>query len=234
MEDQELAKVKRIAAKLYRNYFPEGTRNSLTTVADFEGYGMIGLLKAKDDYDESKGSLLTYAGYRIAGEIIDQMRGKFTIVKITPYRRKQVKKLNEAKADLEASGSPVNLETLSKKLNWSADIILSVEICDTRIHSIDNDEASPQLPAQAETAEDRLLDKELPQIIQACLEAISDSKKRLALELRYLEGKTLAQAAGILNCANQSVENWAQDGKKLMKTCLEKNGWKTIPGFGRN
>lgn len=233
MENKEVQKVKRIAHKLYRHYFPEGGPGSVTTVHDFIGYGIIGLLKAKQDYQPSKGTFLTYAEFRIKGEIIDQMRGKFKLVSESIHQRKQAKQLTEAKAALEADGRTVNLEALSEMLEWDTDKILRVEAMMTCIHSIDLPEGAPELPDHNRDAEDEFLDKELPRIIKNCIEMIPDKQERLAFELRYKSNQTLAQIAAVLDRSIETARSRAEAGKKYMQTCLGKNGWNLLPGTRR-
>ncbi len=65
LDDEQL--VTRIAASLYARRF-----DNAVSFEDYKHYGVIGLLEARQKYDQNKGAMFdTYATYRIRGAILN-------------------------------------------------------------------------------------------------------------------------------------------------------------------
>ncbi len=225
--------MKRIAKQLYNHYFPSGGDHALVTCQDFVGYGMIGLFDAKKKYKDAMAvPFLSYAGFRIRGEIISQMRKQFGLVPIPAEKRRKVKQLSAARKELEAKGITPDTQALAQALGWKVKQVLEVENLKVNIHSIDAEcpgQASVQLAAETDT-EKAILNRELADTIQQCLEAIGDNEQRMAFIMKHRLDKTLSQIAGHFGFAIQTAANRIEAARMSMANCLGKNGWSLKTG----
>ena len=85
--------------------------------------GNIGLIKAIDRFDSSKGvKFSTYATFWIKEEILGSIADKYSTVRLPQYVFDILNKVNEIKENYKAKhGVEITIEELSKKLNISID-----------------------------------------------------------------------------------------------------------------
>jgi RNA polymerase sigma factor for flagellar operon FliA len=224
-KEQELL-VKRIALKIFKQYCPRG-ESGFFTREDLFHHGIIGLLKAKEKFNKNMNvPFNAYASIRIQGEIMDTLR-KSPHIRLPQERRKQLKIFLRAKNDLLDQGKPANIEDIAQKLGWDEKTVLTVENLLNQVISID---AQPGFRELADgnpgtNAEKNVLDQDLADIMQQCLEALDDAKERLVLVARELKNMKLRQVAQKLGWSIEKVRQKQISAKESMKTCLEKNGW---------
>jgi len=223
--EQELL-VKRIVSKIFKQYCPRGESGYFTR-EDLFHYGIIGLLTAEEKFDiKMNVPFNAYAGIRIQGEIIDAIR-KSPHVRLPQEKRKLFNLLVKAKNEFLDQGEIPNSEELAQKLGWEVKKVLKVENLFNQVFSIDADPGFNELTDNnpGDNAEKNVLDRDLANIMQHCLEALTDAKERLVLVARELKNKKLRQVALKLGWSIEKVRQKQISAKESMKTCLEKNGW---------
>ena len=101
--------------------------------------GNIGLIKAIDRFDSSKGvKFSTYATFWIKEEILGSIADKYSTVRLPQYVFDILNKVNEIKENYKAKhGVEITIEELSEKLNISIDS-LSNALLVSEIVSLDN------------------------------------------------------------------------------------------------
>jgi len=88
---------------------------------------------------------------------------------------------------------------------------------DTAINEID-------LPDKGVSPETAFMFKELSDIVQACLEGLSE-KIRFVFIARELEEAKLKDLAKAFRCSLETVRQWHLQALKKMKECLKRHGW---------
>jgi len=115
---------------------------------DMLGWGMVGLLSAADNWDESRGlKFSTFAFPRIRGAILDEMRRADLLPR---GRRESLRDIERTTAQLEQEiGAPPTLEEIAERADVSVDDVESA-LADARAvieSSLDQDSASGPLGA---------------------------------------------------------------------------------------
>jgi len=115
---------------------------------DMLGWGMIGLLSAADNWDESRGlKFSTFAFPRIRGAILDEMRRADLLPR---GRRESLRDIERSTAQLEQElGAPPTLEQIAERAEVTIDDVESA-LADARAvieSSLDHDSASGPLGA---------------------------------------------------------------------------------------
>ncbi len=135
MDKQEYALVKMIASTLYKKYCPMGSTGGQTcknsefihSREDFIHLGIIGLLKAKKDYDPARGGdFMAYSRQKISGAILDAVR-KAPMLRVPAGKYAWVKQLKQAQKSLQDKGIDPNPGNLAKELGWPPEKILKTE-----------------------------------------------------------------------------------------------------------
>lgn len=226
LKAEEERLVKKIAFKLYRIYCPKGERG-VFTVEDLFHYGIIGLLKAKKDFKEEKGiPFNAYAAIRINGEIMDAVR-KSPLIRLPQTKRNRVKQLEQAKKALLDKGIPPDPKAVAQELGWADEAVLKTESLSSRVISADaNPGTSRRVDlSSTNTIEKNVLNKDLAQTIQRCLEQIDDDTDRLVFMARQLEEMTLKAVGERFGFSIEKARQKQIKTKQSMKSCLKKNGW---------
>lgn len=226
MDDIEARLVKRIVKQIYHRYCPLGESGSFT-LDDLLHYGIIGLLKAKKNYDKKMNvPLNAYAAIRIRGEVMDALR-KSPMVKIPQEKRKQFNMLSRAREQILNQGKIPHTKDLADQLGWDEKTVIKVETQTAPVASIDEIPAYREM-ASADphaNAENNLLAGDLVKIIQHCLETLHDVNLRLILIARELKGMKLRQVAEQFGWSIEKVRQHQIKAREKMKKCLKKNGW---------
>lgn len=226
MNKEEEKRVKAIAFKLFYKYCPMGEKGSVS-VEDLFHYGIIGLLKAKKDFNEKKGvPFLAYAAIRINGEIMDALR-KSPLIRVPQEKRDWVKQLEKAKKDLLSKGITPDPDAAARELGWSAKKVLTTETLSTAAVSVDEDQENSNLIQlkSEKTLESQILNKDLAIIIKKCMELIEDASDRLVFVARDFKEMTLKQVGKSFGFSIEKARQKHIRAKESMKSCLEKNGW---------
>lgn len=172
---------------------------------DIVSAGCIGLIKAIDNFDESKGfKLSTYAVPAILGEIKRIWRDGGSIKVSRSLKELSIKanRLNEQ--NLKEKGVELTISELSLKLGVNKEDVSEAL-------------ASARLPLSLSYQNDEDEEQELTIPVNSCEEALSekltlekavkelDEKDRQLITLRYFKGKTQSAAAQELNMTQVQV-----------------------------
>lgn len=172
---------------------------------DIVSAGCIGLIKAIDNFDESKGfKLSTYAVPAILGEIKRIWRDGGSIKVSRSLKELSIKanRLNEQ--NLKEKGVELTISELSLKLGVNKEDVSEAL-------------ASARLPLSLSYQNDEDEEQELTIPVSSCEEALSekltlekavkelDEKDRQLITLRYFKGKTQSAAAQELNTTQVQV-----------------------------
>ena len=120
------SKAKEIVVELYSNYIYDIIHKRYSTYAQEYGEelyqcGIIGLLKALETYDMSKGALTTFSQYFIYHEIKEQLN--FHNNDKTVYYDKLEKKITEAIEQLKKDGFEPTVRSISIMTDFPTDIV---------------------------------------------------------------------------------------------------------------
>ncbi len=186
---------------------------------DIVSAGCIGLIKAIDNFDETKGfKLSTYAVPAILGEIKRIWRdgGSLKVSRSLKELSLKVTRLNEQ--NLKEKGTELTLSELSEKLGVSSEEITEAM-------------SSSRLPLSLSYYNDDEKEQELSIPVSSCEEALSEKlslqkavkelpeKDRLLITLRYFQNKTQAATAKELAMTQVQV---SRREKKILTTMREK------------
>ena len=229
---KETSLVRRVASEVYTVYCPAGAAGEISK-DDLYHYGIIGLLEAKQKYDRSKGvPWLAFAAYRVRGAMLDQLR-KQPMIRLPQARQKNVKELKEARMDFLRNGVKADPEMLANRLKWSVEEVHKVSGMTPSLMPVDaggREEEGLKLGGVALTGdgvdpETATLKKEMAALVRRCLEALPSPQDRLVIVSRVLEGLKLREVAKTLGCSLENVRQWQKRVEKMMKVCMEGQGW---------
>ncbi len=172
---------------------------------DLVGAGVVGLVKAVDQFDPSRGiKFETYAITLIRGAILEMLRGDDWVPRLV---RDQQKQLKQAYMRLEAQlGRPATEEEVAKELGISTEkldklltnigraSLLSMD--DLRIGS-DQQRLADILPSDSPSPLDSLALRERRRALAAAVNRLPD-RERTVVALYYHEGLTFKEIGGAL------------------------------------
>lgn len=172
---------------------------------DIVATGCVGLIKAVDNFDESKGfKLSTYAVPAILGEIKRIWRdgGSVKVSRSIKELALKVSKLNEQ--NLKENGRELTLSELSQKLSVSKSDVaeaISSSALPLSLSYCTNDDEEQELCIPVESAEESLTEK--LSLHKAIAEL--DEYDRTLITLRYFKNKTQTQTAKALNTTQVQI-----------------------------
>lgn len=172
---------------------------------DIVATGCVGLIKAVDNFDESKGfKLSTYAVPAILGEIKRIWRdgGSVKVSRSIKELALKVSKLNEQ--SLKENGRELTLSELSQKLSVSKSDVaeaISSSALPLSLSYCTNDDEEQELCIPVESAEESLTEK--LSLHKAIAEL--DEYDRTLITLRYFKNKTQTQTAKALNTTQVQI-----------------------------
>ncbi len=188
---ENLPLVKKVASKIYKR-IPPG-------VIEFEelvNTGVIGLMKAIDNYDSRKARFSTYAYIKIRGEILDYLRK----LDFLPRSVREKIKNRDGESIKEEAAFFISLE---EKLFSSSDSPSFKDIL------------SSGLP----TPEEELLVKDLKERLAKAIDKLSD-KEKLVLQLLFVEELDLKSVADILKVSVSRVSQIKGGALKKLRNFL--------------
>jgi RNA polymerase sigma factor for flagellar operon FliA len=228
--DQNL--VKHVAWRVQSQYLSGTDYEHMVSIGDLMHQGVIGFMKARQNFNPDLGEWIPYARLRIRGEMLDSLR-KLSIVHMPLDLRRKARELQRLKEELARKGETNSHLVLAEKLGWALEDVYEIEqvrlsftSTDTSGSPDDSEETGEirfQVPDEW-TPEDEALRQEISMLIQKCLEAI-EQKDRLVLVARFLEEVKLRELAAMMGCTVQNVSQGEKRALKKMKTCFESNGW---------
>lgn len=172
---------------------------------DIVAAGCVGLIKAVDNFDESKGfKLSTYAVPAILGEIKRIWRdgGSVKVSRSIKELSLKANKLNEK--SLKENGRELTVSELSLKLSTSTEAITEALACSRLPVSLSyytDDDEEKELTVAVSSYEDGLIEK---LSLKKAVEEL-DEKDRHLIILRYYKGKTQTDTAKLLNMTQVQV-----------------------------
>lgn len=199
--------------------------------ADLESAGMLGLLRALDGFDPSRGhAFSTYAVRRIRGAILDDLRARDTASRST---RGNLRRLAVATSRLEqrlgrlprsgqvAEALGIDLATLWR---WQAAQALASTV------SLDEAMSSARFEgAVAVTAsQESLLEAERSDHLQAAIARLPE-RERAVVVLSYYEGLTLRQIGDRLEVTESRVSQIRRNAVRRLRALLAAE---TAPALG--
>lgn len=183
-------------------------------VNDLMSAGTMGLIKAVDDFDPSRGvKIETYARFRIRGAILDELRSLDPL----PYStRSKLKQVERAIADLESSlGRSPNAAEIAEKMGLTPQeiSILLATANSADLYSLDEmiDEGNGSLNGVIGELEksksDPLMKLERNELENLLVEAIKELPKteRVILGLYYYEGLRMWEVGQVLGISESRV-----------------------------
>jgi len=229
--EQDLHMVKKIAkfvAFRYLPYLETHVSEGLVTREELYHEGVIGCIKAKRNYDPSRGiSFVKYAYMFIKGEMISLLRMKGALIHVPQEKYQQMKYLQKER---ETGKSDFDV---AENMGWEMDRVVNLEALKPKIVSTSSkpkgDDSRKEtlgdlLQFKAKSAESLLKEKEFLEIISKCIENIGRPESRLVLILRYKQEKTLAQLSADFNCSIETIRNRQAEAELSVKKCLKRNG----------
>ena len=192
---QHLALVKRIASQLAQKL------PSHIEIDDLIQVGLIGLLKAVDDYQSDSGAVFsTYATIRIRGAMLDELRGRDWLP------RSVQRDLGRVAAAIERCeqrlGRPAGEKEIAHELGMSVEEYrkLAGELACARITQLDEAE----LPPGADEPDDQFFDAAKREALVAAIDILPE-KEGLMLSLYYTEGLNLREIGLVLGVSESRV-----------------------------
>ncbi|WP_457678177.1 sigma-70 family RNA polymerase sigma factor [Thermovibrio sp.] len=173
---EHLPLVKKVANKIYRR-IPEG-------VIEFEelvNTGVIGLIKAVENYDEKKAKFSTYAYIKVRGEILDYLR------KLDFLPRSVREKVKNGEID-KLKEEVISLVSIEEKLFSNSDRFTLKDL----------------LVSREPTPEEELLLKDAKERLAEAVKKLSD-KEQLVLQLIFVEEMDLKSIGEILGISVSRV-----------------------------
>ena len=164
--------------------------------------GCIGLIKAVDNFDESRGfSLSTYAVPVILGEIKRIFRDDGT-VKISRIIKERSRKIAEFTQEYSRmNGKEPTISEIAQKLGISEEDAAQAINAAMPVYSLTDDDSQKDYDVPVESYDTEISDKiALGQI----LTTLSDRDRQL-IELRYFKGLTQAKTAAALGMTQVQV-----------------------------
>lgn len=164
--------------------------------------GCVGLIKAVDNFDESRGfSLSTYAVPVILGEIKRIFRDDGT-VKISRIIKERSRKIAEFTQEYSRiHGKEPTLSEIARKLEISEEDTAQAINAAMPVYSLTDDDSQKDYDVPVESYDTEISDKiALGQI----LTTLSDRDRQL-IELRYFKGLTQAKTAAALGMTQVQV-----------------------------
>ena len=208
--------VKYVVDRLPVSYLPQISK------ADLISSGIIGLLKALDNFDPSKGvKFRTYAIPRIRGAIMDELR---RLEWVPRSLRQKAHLLEKTYISLEKKlGRPPTDEEISQKLNISEKDLLKLYsnmsyFSPVSLSSKSGEDGKTLMEKTASTKSDDpfeiLRKKEMKKILQETLEKLP-KREKMVIVLYYYEELTFKEIGHILNISESRVSQI--HGKVILK-----------------
>ena len=187
---------------------------------DLYGAGCIGLIKAADGFDESRGLCFsTYAVPSIMGEIKRQFRDTGA-VKVSRRLKELSLKVAREKEYLEKhTGESVSVGLLAEKLGTSPEEITEAICASRQVLSLtyEDDDGISEMQIPVDSCEEEVCDK---LEMQQALEKLDEIERKI-ISLRYFNEKTQTESAVILGISQVQVSRKEKKAlEKLRKTMV--------------
>ncbi|MFP5359509.1 MAG: FliA/WhiG family RNA polymerase sigma factor [Actinomycetes bacterium] len=200
-------------------------------LADLVSYGMFGLIDAVEKFEPSRGyKFETYAGTRIRGAIIDELRAADWVPRSV---RSKARALEQATRELEQQlMRPVADEDVAAHIGWATAEVRTVraQVALSHVAALDGMPSEPDTqpiptlgsPAFA-LASARLEAREASALLAAAVQGVRDREQEV-LRLYYYENLTLAQIGEILGVTESRVSQIHSGAVKKLRESLVRTG----------
>lgn len=188
---------------------------------DIVSAGCVGLIKAIDSFDETRGyKLSTYAVPSILGEIKRIWRDGGSIKVSRKYKELSLKISALNDKSLKETGRELTVGELSQKLSTS---------CEDITEAISSSRLPMSLSLYSDESEDRELCIPVSSVEESLTEQLSlkkalddlNEKDRALIELRYFKSKTQCETAHVLSMTQVQV---SRREKKILASLRQKMG----------
>lgn len=187
---------------------------------DLFGAGCIGLIKAADGFDESRGLCFsTYAVPSIMGEIKRQFRDTGA-VKVSRRLKELSLKVAREKEYLEKyTGESVSISKLAEKLKATPEEITEAICASRQVLSLtyEDDDGTNEIQIPVESCEENICSRIQ---MEEAIEKLDEIEKNVII-LRYFSEKTQVESASILGISQVQVSRKEKKAlEKLRKTMV--------------
>lgn len=188
---------------------------NLADIDDLISTGFMGLMDAADRFDSARGvKFETYAGYRIRGAMLDELRREDWVPRSA---RDRAKRLESSLEQLETQNSRKPTESeLSKKMGVSVDRVrklrseaasLSLVNFDSVALQAEHDElhrTQPMAPSRAPDLMEEMSRRDARDLLGSSMNELSE-EERLVVSCYYFRGLTLSEIGEILGVSESRV-----------------------------
>lgn len=186
---------------------------------DIVAAGCVGLIKAVDNFDESKGfKLSTYAVPAILGEIKRIWRDGGSVKVSRNIKELSIKANRLLEQSLKENGRELTLSELSQKLSAKAEDVaeaLASSRLPISLSYYTDDDEEHELHIPVSSAEDSLTEK---LTLQKAINELEE-KDRALIILRYFKNKTQSETAKILDTTQVQI---SRREKKILAALRQK------------
>jgi len=167
-------------------------------IENLHSAGVVGLIEAAQNYDESQGtSFKTYSYRRIRGAIVDEIR------RTSPLSQQAMQQVAKVKAELERLEPPVAPETLARNLGMTLEEIeeglfnmrIAYPVHLDEFNGVDQSSFAP---------DDILEQREQVQHLATAIEHLEE-RDRMVVQLYYLEELRLKEIGQVLGISESRV-----------------------------
>lgn len=215
-DDESVSLSARHAIAVFYQYLVEGCARKLEsrlpswiTDEDLMSAGQLGLLKAIDRYDRSKGPFSKFASSAIHGAIIDDLRSQDWAPRSL---RQSQREITRAQRHLSATGSQPSLSDIAKHLGWDQAKVEStlrkVEVADVMHIAYQDADSQGQSTVQLVCALFVRDYRKLPGAVQVVLARI------------YFLNQTLTEVAAEMGLPLPTVRRLHMDGVQAATECV--------------
>lgn len=177
--------------------------------------GCVGLIKAYDNFDESRGlKFSTYAVPVILGEIRRLFRDGGAI-KMSRSLKELSLKAARARDELSVCGIIPTISDIAQKIGASEEDVAEAVAAGMPPVSLTCGEDGSELAVPSESKENALIDRIA---LRQCLDALSDEDRALII-LRFFRNKTQTETARLLGCTQVKV---SRRERKILEELREK------------
>lgn len=191
--------VQRIALRLKAKLPPDIELDDLNQV------GLMGLLRARESYDASQGaSFATYAGIRIKGAMLDEIRSNDWLPRSVQSSLRQVSEAIEAAG--ARLGRPAQDAEIAEELGMTLEDYqrLSGELACARMTHVEDSDEAAFAEAEAANPFDQLGDSASRQALADAINNLPE-KERLMMSLYYAEELNLKEIGAVLGVSESRV-----------------------------
>ncbi|MBO7217372.1 MAG: sigma-70 family RNA polymerase sigma factor [Clostridia bacterium] len=187
---------------------------------DLYGAGCIGLIKAADGFDETRGLCFsTYAVPSIMGEIKRQFRDTGAVKVSRRLKELSLKIAREKEYQEKHTGESISVNSLAEKLGTTPEEITEAICASRQVLSLtyEDDDGTSEIQIPVESCEEDVCSKIE---MQQALEKLDEIERKI-IRLRYFNEKTQNESAVILGISQVQVSRKEKKAlEKLRKTMV--------------